>query len=72
VPESGQRLHSARRVGSGALEHGDRRLRARGVARSGLPEDAVQVVETADRAAVGQLLSMNEYVDIIVPRAART
>jgi len=37
----------------------------------GLPEDAVQVVETADRAAVGQLLSMNEYVDIIVPRGGK-
>src|SRR6266513_2854843 len=36
-----------------------------------LPQDAVQVVETADRAAVGQLLSMNEYVDIIVPRGGK-
>jgi glutamate-5-semialdehyde dehydrogenase len=40
--------------------------------RSGnLPEDAVQVIESADRAAVGQLLSMNEYVDIIVPRGGK-
>src|SRR5437762_1837606 len=38
-----------------------------GLRTARLPEDAVQVVETADRAAVGQLLSMNEYVDIIVP-----
>src|SRR5260221_6920958 len=38
-----------------------------GLRAAGLPEDAVQVVETADRAAVGQLLSMNENVDIIVP-----
>jgi len=38
---------------------------------AGLPEDAVQVIETADRAAVGQLLSMNEYVDIIVPRGGK-
>jgi glutamate-5-semialdehyde dehydrogenase len=36
-----------------------------------LPEDAVQVIETADRAAVGILLSMNEYVDIIVPRGGK-
>ena len=36
-----------------------------------LPEPAVQVIETADRAAVGQLLSMNEYVDIIVPRGGK-
>jgi len=36
-----------------------------------LPEAAVQVVETPDRAAVGQLLAMNEYVDIIVPRGGK-
>jgi glutamate-5-semialdehyde dehydrogenase len=36
-----------------------------------LPETAVQVVETPDRAAVGQLLAMNEYVDIIVPRGGK-
>jgi glutamate-5-semialdehyde dehydrogenase len=42
-----------------------------GLRTAGLPEDAVQVVETADRTAVGQLLSMNEYVDIIVPRGGK-
>src|SRR5436309_989320 len=42
-----------------------------GLRAASLPEDAVQVVETADRAAVGQLLSMNEYVDIIVPRGGK-
>src|SRR4029077_19856448 len=42
-----------------------------GLRAAGLPEDAVQVVETADRAAVGQLLSMSEYVDIIVPRGGK-
>ena len=42
-----------------------------GLRAAGLPEDAVQVVETADRGAVGQLLSMNEYVDIIVPRGGK-
>jgi len=42
-----------------------------GLRTAGLPEAAVQVVETADRAAVGQLLSMNEYVDIIVPRGGK-
>jgi glutamate-5-semialdehyde dehydrogenase len=36
-----------------------------------LPETAVQVVETADRAAVGALITMNEYVDIIVPRGGK-
>jgi glutamate-5-semialdehyde dehydrogenase len=42
-----------------------------GLRSSGLPVDAVQVVETADRAAVGELLSMSEYVDIIVPRGGK-
>src|SRR5712692_5874503 len=42
-----------------------------GLRAASLPEDAVQVVGTADRAAVGQLLSMNEYVDIIVPRGGK-
>jgi glutamate-5-semialdehyde dehydrogenase len=42
-----------------------------GLRTAKLPEDAVQVIETADRAAVGILLSMNEYVDIIVPRGGK-
>jgi glutamate-5-semialdehyde dehydrogenase len=36
-----------------------------------LPERAVQVIKTPDRAAVGLLLAMNEYVDIIVPRGGK-
>ena len=43
-----------------------------GLRTAGLPETAVQVIETADRAAVGELLSMNEYVDIIVPRGGKS
>jgi glutamate-5-semialdehyde dehydrogenase len=43
-----------------------------GLRAAGLPEAAVQVVETADRAAVGELLRMNEYVDIIVPRGGKS
>ena len=42
-----------------------------GLRAAGLPETAVQVIETSDRAAVGQLLAMNEYVDIIVPRGGK-
>jgi glutamate-5-semialdehyde dehydrogenase len=42
-----------------------------GLAAAGLPEDAVQVIDTPDRAAVGELLRMNEYVDIIVPRGGK-
>lgn len=43
-----------------------------GLTAAGLPEDAVQVVETTDRAAVGELLRMNDYVDIIVPRGGKS
>jgi len=42
-----------------------------GLAAAGLPEAAVQVIETPDRAAVGELLRMSEYVDIIVPRGGK-
>ena len=42
-----------------------------GLTGAGLPEAAVQVIATADRAAVGELLRMNEYVDIVVPRGGK-
>jgi glutamate-5-semialdehyde dehydrogenase len=42
-----------------------------GLRTAGLPEAAVQVVATADRAAVGHLITMTEYVDIIVPRGGK-
>ncbi len=42
-----------------------------GLAAAGLPADAVQVVASTDRAAVGELITMTEYVDIIVPRGGR-
>jgi len=38
---------------------------------AGLPESAVQIVETIDRAAVGELITMHEYVDVIVPRGGK-
>lgn len=38
---------------------------------SGLPQESVQVVETIDRAAVGKLITMPEYVDVIVPRGGK-
>ncbi|HEY8570779.1 MAG TPA: glutamate-5-semialdehyde dehydrogenase [Microbulbifer sp.] len=44
---------------------------AAGLKRAGLPETAVQVVDTTDRAAVGALISMPEYVDVIVPRGGK-
>jgi glutamate-5-semialdehyde dehydrogenase len=39
-----------------------------GLRAAGLPEDAIQVVPTADRAAVGEMLTMTKYIDVIVPR----
>lgn len=43
----------------------------RGLEKAGLPANAVQVVETTDRAAVGELITMTEYVDVIVPRGGK-
>ncbi|MDE3738207.1 MULTISPECIES: glutamate-5-semialdehyde dehydrogenase [Pseudomonas] len=43
----------------------------KGLAEAGLPSELVQVVETTDRAAVGALISMPEYVDVIVPRGGK-
>jgi glutamate-5-semialdehyde dehydrogenase len=61
------------RGGSEAI-HSNRAIAAcirEGLVKAGLPGDAVQVVETADRAAVGELLRMKQYVDVIVPRGGK-
>ena len=61
------------RGGSEAI-HSNRAIAARvqaGLAAAGLPEDAVQLVETTDRAAVGELLRMEKHVDVIVPRGGK-
>ena len=42
-----------------------------GLRAAALPEAAVQVIETTDRAAVGELITMKEYVDLIVPRGGK-
>ena len=42
-----------------------------GLKTAGVPENAVQVVNTPDRAAVGQLITLSEYVDVIVPRGGK-
>ena len=55
-------IHSNRAIG--ACVH-------QGLRDAGLPENAVQVIETTDRAAVGELITLNEYVDIIVPRGGK-
>jgi glutamate-5-semialdehyde dehydrogenase len=42
-----------------------------GLKTAGLPETAIQVVETTDRQAVGELITMKEFVDVIVPRGGK-
>ena len=42
-----------------------------GLAGAGLPAEAVQIIETTDRAAVGALITMPEFVDVIVPRGGK-
>ena len=42
-----------------------------GLLAAGLPENAVQVVATADRAAVGEMLALDEFIDVIIPRGGK-
>ena len=61
------------RGGSEAL-HSNRTIAAcvrAGLKAAGLPETAVQLVDFADRAAVGEMVTMPEYIDIIVPRGGK-
>ena len=61
------------RGGSEAI-HSNRAIAAcvqGGLVAAGLPETAVQVVEITDRAAVGELITMKEFVDVIVPRGGK-
>jgi glutamate-5-semialdehyde dehydrogenase len=55
-------IHSNQAVGACVNE---------GLRSAGLPDQAVQVIETTDRAAVGELITMKDYVDIIVPRGGK-
>ncbi len=43
----------------------------KGLEKAGLPANAVQVVATTDRAAVGQMIAMPEYIDVIIPRGGK-
>jgi len=45
---------------------------SQGLEAAGLPVEAVQIVATADRAAVGELITLSEYVDVIVPRGGKS
>ncbi len=43
-----------------------------GLAAAGLPKDAVQVVMTTDRSAVGEMITMTQFIDVIVPRGGKS
>lgn len=43
-----------------------------GLSAAKLPADAVQVVNTTDRSAVGEMITMNDYIDVIVPRGGKS
>jgi glutamate-5-semialdehyde dehydrogenase len=54
--------------------HSNRAIAAiirKGLLEVGLPEDAVQLIDTTDRAAVGELLKLDRYVDVIIPRGGK-
>jgi glutamate-5-semialdehyde dehydrogenase len=56
-------FHSARAIAAAVR---------RGLAEAGLPAEAVQLVPTTDRAAVGRLLTMTDTVDVVVPRGGKS
>ncbi len=62
------------RGGSESFESSAAILRclARGLAEAGLPEAAIQRVATRDRAAVGEMLAMTDYIDVVVPRGGKS
>jgi glutamate-5-semialdehyde dehydrogenase len=62
------------RGGSEALNsnHAIAACLALGLKGAGLPEDAIQLVATADRAAVGELVAMEKHIDAIVPRGGKS
>ena len=43
-----------------------------GLKQAGLPETCIQLVPTRDRAAVGEMLTMTDYIDVIVPRGGKS
>ena len=63
ILRGGSESHNSSRAIADCLIHG--------LKESGLPEFSVQLVPTRDRAAVGEMLSMTEYIDVIIPRGGR-
>ncbi|WP_412777370.1 glutamate-5-semialdehyde dehydrogenase [Thalassospira lucentensis] len=45
---------------------------AKGIAKAGLPDHAIQMIPTTDRAAVGEMLKLSDYIDVIVPRGGKS
>ena len=45
---------------------------AQGLSAAGLPQHAVQVIDTPDRAAVGELITMTEHIDVLIPRGGKS
>ncbi len=62
------------RGGSESFEssHAIHRCLVRGLAEAGLPETAIQLVSTRDRAAVGEMLTMTDTIDVVVPRGGKS
>ncbi len=62
------------RGGSEAIESNQALAKCicQGLEEAGLPEHTVQVITTTDRAAVGELITMVEYVDVVVPRGGKS
>lgn len=56
-------FHSSRAITESLIE---------GLKAAGLPEHAIQLVPTTDRAAVGEMLTMTDYIDVIVPRGGKS
>jgi glutamate-5-semialdehyde dehydrogenase len=62
------------RGGSEAIESNKAlaKLVQQALVEAGLPEDAVQLVQTTDREAVGHLIAMPDYVDVVIPRGGKS
>ena len=67
-PQVRQRLHPPRRQRGDPLEHRSRPDRRRAETAAGVPDGALQFIESTDRARVGELLTLREYIDLVVPR----
>ena len=73
VPQGRQRGDPARRFGEPPLQPGHPRRAGRGLRAAGLPEAAIALVPTRDRAAVGMMLAgLDGTIDVIVPRGGKS